>query len=120
MSEKSFSESLQELREKKRLEEVQRTGFEGYCGCCGAPSFVGKEWIHDKECVWFRPDRFKQLAEQVGMIIIDDEFSTYGKFVKKFGELVVKECADLVADDDESATPKERAMHIKRYFGVEE
>lgn len=53
MNEKSFTELMREHREKKRLEEVQRTGLEGYCTCCGAPSFVGKEWIHDKECVWY-------------------------------------------------------------------
>ena len=53
MSEKPFSELLREHREKKRLEEVQRTGFEGYCICCGAPSFVGKEWIHNKECIHY-------------------------------------------------------------------
>ena len=37
-------------------------------------------------------ERIKQFAEQAGMIIVDDEFSTYGKFAEKFAELIVKEC----------------------------
>jgi hypothetical protein len=38
-------------------------------------------------------ERIKQLAEQAGMIIVDDKFSTYGKFAEKFAELIVRECA---------------------------
>ena len=37
-------------------------------------------------------ERIKELAEQAGMFIVDDEFSTYGKFAEKFAELIVAEC----------------------------
>ncbi len=39
-------------------------------------------------------ERIKLLAEQAGMNIVDDKFSTYGKFAEKFAELIVKECAN--------------------------
>ena len=41
-------------------------------------------------------ERIKKLAEQAGMNIVDDEFSTYGKFAEKFAELIVRECAQLL------------------------
>jgi hypothetical protein len=37
-------------------------------------------------------ERIKELAEQAGMVIVNDQFSTYGKFAEKFAELIVKEC----------------------------
>jgi hypothetical protein len=40
-------------------------------------------------------ERIQELAEQAGMIIVDDEFSTYGKFAEKFAELIVKECLTI-------------------------
>jgi hypothetical protein len=36
--------------------------------------------------------KIQELAEQAGMIIVDDEFSTHGKFAKKFAELLIREC----------------------------
>ena len=39
-------------------------------------------------------ERIKELAEQAGMNIVDDEFSTYGKFA----ELLIRECMDLLED----------------------
>lgn len=45
-----FTKRMWEYFEKKRLEE---TGIIGYCACCGAPHHVGKEHIHDKECIWY-------------------------------------------------------------------
>ena len=47
---------LEQYREKKRQEEIQRTGIEGYCICCGATCYVGKEVEHDKECIWYEED----------------------------------------------------------------
>ena len=35
--------------------------------------------------------RIKELAEQAGMYIVNDEFSTYGKFAEKFAKLIVEE-----------------------------
>ena len=40
-------------------------------------------------------ERIKLLAEQAGMNIVDDKFSTYGKFAEKFAELIVQECAKV-------------------------
>jgi hypothetical protein len=61
-------------------------------------------------------ERIKQLAEQAGMIIIDDKFSTYGKFAEKFAELIVRECADVAANHDALDIYEE----IREHFGVEE
>jgi hypothetical protein len=74
-------------------------------------------------------ERIKQLAEQAGMNIVDDKFSTYGKFAEKFAELIVAECVGIVAkrknqaiDDDcnvdEAMTMAE--MDLLEHFGVEE
>jgi hypothetical protein len=41
-------------------------------------------------------ERIRELAEQAGMYIVDDEFSTYGKFAEKFAELIVEECRTVV------------------------
>jgi hypothetical protein len=49
----NFSEKLKEFQEKKRQEEIQQTGIEGYCICCGATHYVRKEVEHDKECIWY-------------------------------------------------------------------
>jgi len=56
-------------------------------------------------------ERIKELAEQAGMNIVDDKFSTYGKFAEKFAQLIIRECCDQVRMVD--------AMEIKRHFGVE-
>jgi hypothetical protein len=71
----------------------------------------------------------QKLAEQAGMNIVDDKFSTYGKFAEKFAELIVAECVGIVAkrknqaiDDDcnvdEAMTMAE--MDLLEHFGVEE
>ena len=73
-------------------------------------------------------ERIKQLAEQAGMNIVDDKFSTYGKFAEKFAELIVRECAVIVSkrknqaiDDgwnvDEAMTMAE--MDLEEHFGIE-
>ena len=70
-------------------------------------------------------ERIKQLAEQAGMYIVDDEFSTYGKFAEKFAKLIVKECIDVVVDVLPDIVPESKdgihpAWHLKDHFGVEE
>jgi len=40
-------------------------------------------------------ERIKLLAEQAGMNIVDDKFSTYGRFAEKFAELIVQECMKI-------------------------
>ena len=40
-------------------------------------------------------ERIRELAEQAGMNIVDDKFSTYGKFAEKFAELIVRECINV-------------------------
>ena len=63
-------------------------------------------------------ERIKQLAEQAGMNIVDDKFSTYGKFAEKFAELIVGECIDIA--NDTRYDGKIVANRIKFVFGVEE
>jgi len=41
-------------------------------------------------------ERIRELAEQAGMNIVDDKFSTYGKFAEKFAELIVRGCIDKI------------------------
>ena len=41
-------------------------------------------------------EQIRLLAEQAGMVIVDDEFSTYGKFAEKFAQLIVAECIRYV------------------------
>jgi len=69
-------------------------------------------------------ERIKELAEQAGMVIVDDQFSTYGKFAEKFAELVVRECADLTRwqEYDMSVEQSIRLgiyQDIRQHFGVE-
>jgi hypothetical protein len=59
-------------------------------------------------------ERIKELAEQAGMNIVNDQFSTYGKFAEKFAELIVRECAGIAHGSDQPS------VDIKYYFGVEE
>ena len=61
-------------------------------------------------------ERIKQLAEQAGMNIVDDKFSTYGKFAEKFAELIVRECAKFC----ENKNSKLLGTMMKEHFGVEE
>jgi hypothetical protein len=69
-------------------------------------------------------ERIRLLAEQAGMVIVDDQFSTYGKFAEKFAQLIVKECLDIVNRHEYSyheADPLwETAQLIKERFGVAE
>jgi len=60
--------------------------------------------------------RIKELAIKAGMYIVDDEFSTYGKFAEKFAELLVRECCQKLEDDG----MVEVAIEMKQHFGVEE
>lgn len=76
--------------------------------------------------------RIRELAEQAGMNIVDDKFSTYGKFAEKFAELLVRECekairTEIAVTDISGEVEKawEMGMEcgvytIKKHFGVEE
>jgi len=59
--------------------------------------------------------RIKELAIKAGMYIVDDEFSTYGKFAEKFAELLVRECCQKLEDDG----MVEVAIEMKQHFGVD-
>ena len=75
-------------------------------------------------------ERIRQLAEQAGMVIVDDEFSTYGKFAEKFAELIVQECVGIVEgiepgykdyrDQIEDSFRRDCVTGINEHFGVEE
>ena len=75
-------------------------------------------------------ERIKELAEQAGMNIVDDKFSTYGKFAEKFAELIVGECVGVADDYVKDCTCDEHknckhprsaiGRKIREHFGVEE
>ena len=60
-------------------------------------------------------ERIKELAEQAGMNIVDDKFSTYGKFAEKFAELIVRECIDTAFHRGHPDLE-----FLLKHFGVEE
>ena len=53
-------------------------------------------------------ERIKELAEQAGMVIVNDEFSTYGRFAEKFAQLIVGECVGLC---DQAAEENARTFY---------
>ena len=68
-------------------------------------------------------ERIKELAEQAGVAliktkgmedIVDGCYITNDKHLKKFAELIVRECADIAMREDHDP-----AECIKRHFGVE-
>jgi hypothetical protein len=75
-------------------------------------------------------ERIRQLAEQAGMNIVDDKFSTYGKFAEKFAELIVRECISMADKESERYSNLDQeycsmAMDnyrelVRKHFGVEE
>ena len=82
-------------------------------------------------------ERIKLLADQAGMNIVDDKFSTYGKFAEKFAQLIVRECINEIAyigkanevfgDRTDRGglnhilwTTETAIEKIKEHFGVEE
>jgi len=74
-------------------------------------------------------ERIKELAEQAGMVIVNDQFSTYGKFAEKFAELIVQECMRMceVAQvgylthglEKEASGAYSVKQYIEEYLGVE-
>lgn len=42
------------MEDKNKIQ--YKDGITGYCGCCGAPSVIGKEQIHEEECIWFKDE----------------------------------------------------------------
>ena len=82
-------------------------------------------------------ERIKLLADKAGMNIVDDKFSTYGKFAEKFAQLIVRECINEIAyigkanevfgDRTDRGglnhilwTTETAIEKIKEHFGVEE
>jgi hypothetical protein len=60
-------------------------------------------------------ERIQQLEKQASDYYwsLDDGVRTADAFTQKFAELIVRECAGLVVDDD-------NAFDILKHFGVEE
>lgn len=66
-------------------------------------------------------ERIKELAEQAGMYIVDDKFSTYGKFAEKFALLIVKECCQYLNTEAErlySLSASEHRPNFKEDFEI--
>jgi hypothetical protein len=62
-------------------------------------------------------ERLRQLAEQAGMVIVNDQFSTYGKFAEKFAELIVLECVRISRTSTDGFAAGRR---MEEHFGVEQ
>jgi hypothetical protein len=62
-------------------------------------------------------ERIKELAEQAGMNIVDDKFSTYGKFAEKFAELIVAECLRQVEEQYKPVLEDEVMMKDTHWDG---
>ena len=69
-------------------------------------------------------ERIKELAEKAGMVIVNDEFSTYGKFAEKFAQLIVRECASMArvfqAHEYDFTGDLDLDQFMLKHFGVEE
>jgi len=69
-------------------------------------------------------ERIRKLAEQAGMNIVDDKFSTYGKFAEKFAQLIVRECLDQCynrgMNDALYEGQLKAAAYIEEHFGIEQ
>ena len=67
-------------------------------------------------------DRIKELAEEAGMIIIDDEFSSYGRYTERFAELIINTCAYVAHNTQykhsHAHSVGDCATAIKEYFGI--
>jgi len=69
-------------------------------------------------------ERIREIAEEAGMVIVNDEFSTYGKFAEKFAKLIVRECA-LICESrpgpgDDVRSRQHCSLQILEHFGVAE
>jgi len=43
--------------QEKRQKEIEETGIDGYCICCGVPYYVKTGAQHDKSCIWSDDER---------------------------------------------------------------
>ena len=75
-------------------------------------------------------ERIKELAEQAGVAliktkgmedIVDGCYITNDKHLKKFAELIVRECGNIVNSLEQHEGPGDCATveYIKEHFGVE-
>ena len=75
--------------------------------------------------------RIEQLAEEAGIAIWGDAVYMYhpkdtldSDTLKKFAELIVRECLDILDDEDDGElagrSVRIAAIRIKKHFGVEE
>ena len=67
-------------------------------------------------------ERFKELSKQAVDYASACEAEAWdGAYERKFAELIVKECVELVLDSSvEYATRPQIAEELKQHFGVEE
>jgi hypothetical protein len=73
-------------------------------------------------------ERIKELAEQAGAVTVwswasDDVLDTTNMDAKKFAELIVKECAERLMQDDFKdfrSVVYIAGLRLKEHFGVEE
>jgi hypothetical protein len=59
----------------------------------------------------------RRLAEQAGMNIVDDKFSTYGRFAEKLTELIVQECIEQIRGEWLPVMESKEMMNIPHWEG---
>jgi hypothetical protein len=66
-------------------------------------------------------ERVKILWSEAAESTIGDSWEEQTKFLEKFAELIVRECADIVADAVDHREPASTNVDkIREHFGVEE
>jgi hypothetical protein len=70
-------------------------------------------------------ERIRELAQQANITIVpepfDDASRAWNENMKKFAELIVRECASICLDMNyTNPQPHHYAVMIKQHFGVEE
>ena len=65
-------------------------------------------------------ERIKQLWEQAAKTTQGDSWEEQTKFMEKFAELIVQECADVCESFGESGDGYTCSAEILEHFGVEE
>jgi hypothetical protein len=69
-------------------------------------------------------EQIKELAREAGHVYVSGHTVPYYQFsnnqLKKFAELIVRECADIADFCDQEESVEAVSSVLKRHFGVEE
>ena len=66
-------------------------------------------------------ERIQALWEEAAKTTQGDSWEEQTKFMERFAELIVRECIDVIGEDNYTMlTGKAYCTELKRHFGVEE